>query len=240
MTVVVGTTTAAAFMDEPGRYASWLANAEAIKASVDGPVEYFAALQVDARGIAPFAPLIEQLEAVGGTYWTYSLDDGRTEVTTANRLRHLTMGQNVVTDRCAGDPAVTHLLFLAADLAPPADALTKLLEVAEFTGTPFVGGHVSTYGLDGPRRQADSEALGADLRMHMPTAAFVLLGREVFNRIRWRYDVDRGWSDDPALWHDANDLLDVDALVRHDCEGRHWPECIGPIEDRIADRSVAR
>ena len=60
-------------------------------------------------------------EQIGGEHWTFSLDDGRTEVTTANRLRHITAGQNLATDRACSSPDCTHLLFLAADLEPPAD-----------------------------------------------------------------------------------------------------------------------
>lgn len=235
MTIVVGTTTCAAYLDHPGRYASWLENAEAIRDSTPDRVEYFAALQVDARGIGPLQPLCEKLTALDGSWWTYTLDDGRTEVTTGNRLRHLTVGQNLVMDFCASRPDVTHLLFLAADCAPPPDVLPKLLEV----DWPFVGGHVSTYCLDGPPAEFCGQRMPGDTRAHMPTAAFVLLRREMF-RLRWRYDVDQGWSDDPALWHDARELLGIRAVVRHDCEGRHWPDAIGSIEERIADREVVR
>ena len=92
-------------------------------------VQWFAALEVDACGLDPFAPLLDrfaQLDAHAGRpvchWWTYMLDDGRTEVTTGNRLRHITMGQNLATDFTLAAGA-SHLLFLAADLEPPHDAV---------------------------------------------------------------------------------------------------------------------
>jgi len=232
MTILVCTTTTAAYMDTRARWGSWMLNAESLKASAPD-VHYFAALQLDNRGLEPLLPFVEELQAIGGEYWTFSLDDGRTEITTNNRLRHITMGQNVCMDRCAGDGSVTHQLFLAADLMPPADALTKLLEV----DWPFVGGHVPTYCLDGPQ-ELDARYPG-DCRWHMPTAAFVLLTREMF-QIRWRYDLDQGWSDDPALYNDARNYLGIEAIVRHDCVGQHYPQSISAIENRLWDKAVVR
>jgi hypothetical protein len=85
--IVVGTTTAAFSMNNPDTWGSWMRNAENVKQNYQhfaefSDIKYFAAIQVDARGIEPFKPFIERLEAIGGEYWTYSLDDGWTSVTT--------------------------------------------------------------------------------------------------------------------------------------------------------------
>lgn len=232
--IVVGTTLAAFVMDQPDTWSAWLRNAEAITASHPDGVRYFAAIETDARGLDPFAPLLDRLAAVGGEHWTFMLDDGRTEVTTANRLRHLVAGQNLVSDYCRAIPDCTHLLFLAADLEPPPDCLPKLLALDH----PLVGGHVPTYGLHGPTTPGYPPLWG--VQTHMATAAFVMLHRSVFNRIGWRWDLDAGMSDDPCLEHDARTLLDVPTLVRHDCEGRHWPQSIGAVETRGHDMTVAR
>ena len=232
MTVVVATTLAAFVMDQDDTWGAWLRNAEAIKASHDD-VRYFCAIETDARHLGPFGPLVEALHDLGADWWTYHLDDGRTQVTTGNRIRHLTMGQNLASEYATAAGA-THLLFLAADLEPPPDCLPKLLEVDH----PLVGGHVPTYCLDGPMDVGYPASW--DVRTHMPTAAFVLIARRLFKQIKWRGDGEEGMTDDPAFHHDARTLHGVEALVRHDCVGRHWPESIGAIETRGHDMEVRR
>lgn len=248
MTVVVATTLTGFAMSDEDTWASWLINAEAISQSIREPVRYFAAIETDARGEDPFRRLCDRLSGLDGDWWTFHLDDGRTTVNTANRLRHITMGQNLATDYALSDPDCTHLLFLAADLEPPADCLPKLLEV----DWPIVGGHVPTYCLDGPEAtegnlypltgtSADFYRGGrpvkypdADVRVHMATAAFVLIRRDLLRYVRWRWDLDAGMSDDPCLHHDARTFHGVETLVRHDVIGRHHPEAIGAIETRFS------
>lgn len=229
--IVVATTLAKYVMDDPDTWGAWMRHAEQITASHTDGVQFFAALELDADGLDPFGPLLVRLAEIGGEHWTYMLDDGRCTVTTANRLRHITFGQNMATDYALAAGA-SHLLFMAADCAPPADALPKLLELDH----PLVGGEVPTYCLSGP-------VVGGypfPVEEHMATAAFVLLRRDLLRRIRWRWDVDEGMSDDPCLHADARDLLGVPTYVRKDCVGRHYPEAIGPVETRGHDMSVAR
>lgn len=258
MTVLVGTTLAAFAMDRPELWGSWLNNAESMQrdwADAKGEhVHFFAAIELDARGYAPFDALTARLAALNGSINDYdsafgfTLDDGRTEVTTNNRLRHITMGQNLVTDYACSRPDVTHLLFMAADCEPPADAISKLVEL----DWPIVGGHVPTYCLDGPRRfHMERECgdistaikdvpAGADVREHMATAAFILLRRDLFTKLRWRWDLDAGMTDDPCMHHDALTLLGTPTYVRHDVIGKHYPECIPAIEERGYDLHVER
>lgn len=245
--IVVATTLAAFVMDQPDTWSAWLRNAEALKSS-HPDVRYFAAIETDARGTEPFGPLLAHPHL--DDHWTFTLDDGRTEVTTANRLRHITMGQNLATDYALSHPDCTHLLFLAADLEPPPETLTKLLELDH----PLVGGHVPTYCLSGrvayerDRRPHDRRAsitapaypVEWDVQVHMATAAFVLIRRDLLRFVRWRWDLDAGMSDDPCLHHDARTFHGVRTLVRHDVIGRHWPESIGPVETRGHDMTVHR
>lgn len=235
MTVVVATTLTGFAMASEDTWASWLINAEAIKAS-HPDVTYFAAIETDARGEDPFRPLCDRISGLDGDWWTFHLDDGRTTVNTANRLRHITMGQNLATDYALSDPDCTHLLFLAADLEPPADCLPRLMELDH----PLVGGHVPTYCLDGPpasRLSPDCRSRGwpegIDVRVHMATAAFVLIHRDLLRYVRWRWDLDAGMSDDPCLHYDALTFHGTETLVRHDVIGRHHPEAIGAIETRF-------
>jgi hypothetical protein len=235
--IVVGTTTAAFAMDNPDTWGSWMRNAEQVKENFQrfgsfSDVKYFAALQVDARGIEPFKPFIERLEAIGGEYWTYSLDDGRTSVTTKNRLRHLTVGQNLVSDYCVSNPTVTHQLFMAADCMPPDDVLPKMLEMNYPLCAPFI----TTYNLRGPR----VPEYPYPVENTMASAAAIFISRQVFSKIRWRWDLDTNMSDDPCYHHDAIKYLGIPTHVRMDCIAKHFPEAIGAIETRGHDMTVHR
>lgn len=217
--IVIGTTLAAFVMDMEDTWSSWLKNAEQTKELHE--VTYFAAIEVDARGVDPFAPLIQRIEEVGGTYFTYSLDDGRTEVTSANRLRHICAGRNIVHD-FAVEQHASHILFLDADTMAPADAISKLLELNH----PLVGGQVDTYCLSGPK--VDNYQFHVE--EHMNTAGFLMVGEPLLTRLRWRWDWEM--TDDPCFHKDAIEFFNIPTYVRKDVKGKHFPQHIPPIEQR--------
>ena len=226
--IVVGTTLTTFAMLDPERsflWDAWLRNAEAIKASHPDGVVYFAAIQVDDRGIEPFEPLLDRLREVGGSWWTYSLHDGRSRVTQSNRLRHITTGQNLIST-FATDYNASHLLHMAADTEPPPDVLPKLLEARN--GVAAASCSTYCFDYDPLPEYADFPVAGPPM-----TAVCVLLEREVFKRLRWRADPDLGMTDDPSLTHDAKTLLGVETLTRIDCEAIHHPQTISRIEDRF-------
>jgi hypothetical protein len=227
--IVVGTTLAAFVMDKPETWSSWLTHHDQIKESHGNDVRYFAAIELDGRGIEPFLPLVEELDQLGATYFTYSLDDGRTEVTTSNRLRHIVTGRNIVTDFAVEHDA-SHILYLDADLAPPADTLPKLLEMDH----PIVGGNVGAYALGGPR----VDKYPFPVEQHWNTAGFLLVQQCVYNRIRWRWELYM--TDDPCYARDVKDFLGYDTYVRKDIQGLHWPRFVSPLEMRPHDRTVVR
>lgn len=245
MTVAVCTTLAAFAMDSEDCWGAWLYGAEQLRANasvVDTAVDFFCAIETDARGLEPFGKLLSRLAELDGNYWTYVLDDGRTEVTTANRLRHLCMGQNLCSDYASG-PGITHMLFMAADCQPDPWTIEKALAVKH----PVVGGHVSTYGLEGPLATKTTSPFNPaevaypyewNVQVHMPTAAYVMLERSVYKRLRWRWDIDEGMSDDPAYHFDCRTLLGIEAYVRHDMIGKHFPETIGAVETRHSDEQM--
>lgn len=228
--IVIGTTIAAFAMSEPDAWSAWLKRAAAHKLSHPEGVRHFAAIEVDARGIEPFGPLIERLELLGGEYWTYSLDDGREVVSMTNRWRHIVAGQNLVMDYCQADADVSHLLFLAADCSPNSDVIPRMLEMDH----PLVAPFVSTYALRGPR----VERYPYPVEDAMASAAAIFIARDVFRRIRWRWDLDAGMSDDPCFHHDAKELLGIPTYVRHDCTARHYPDSIGAYDTRFSLESL--
>jgi hypothetical protein len=228
--IVIGTTLAAYKMSGADwhSWGAWLANAEAVKASVDDNVRYFAALETDARGLVPFEPLLRRLDEIDGDYWSFSYDDRATVIDTANRLRRICAGQNMVGE-WASEMRASHCLFLASDTQCRDDVLPRLLELK----APVAACHIPTYclGVDRPLI-TDYAARGWDVRSHMESAACMMLRRDVFIRIKWHCDIDRNFSDDPAMHADVTELLGVPVLSRHDVLATHWPESVPAIEHR--------
>jgi len=85
----------------------WLGYAEQMvedAATVGHEVRFFAALELDARGLAPFTGLLRRLEQIhqdtGATVetWTFGLDTGAHALGTQERLVHICTGRNLVTE----------------------------------------------------------------------------------------------------------------------------------------------
>jgi hypothetical protein len=228
--IVVGATVAAFVMDQEETWGYWLRRAEELKGSHEN-VQFFCSIQVDARGLEPFAPLISRLDEVGAHYWTYSLDDGRTEVNSLNRIRHICFGRNLIVDYAVQHHA-SHILYLDADCNPPEDVIPKLLEVEH----PLVAGFIPTYAIT-------SELIPNQPFPLMDTwasAGCILASSEVFNRIRWRWNQFPYITDDPCYYADAKELLGIKMYVRKDVVTQHYPEHIGPIETRGHNMEVIR
>ena len=230
--ITVGTTLAAYKMTgDPRNAMSWLSNAEAVQASVDDDVRYFVALETDARGLEPFRPLLDRLNQIGGARWQFSLDDGATVITGANRVRRICIGQNLVGDYAINAQA-SHVLFLASDVQVRDDVLPRLLEL----DAPVTACHVPTYGFGSQFLPIPEYAAnGWDVRSHMETCCAMMLRRDVFSRLRWRYDLDRGMTDDPSMFADVTELLHEQVLSRHDVIATHYPASVPSIEDRHSD-----
>lgn len=231
--IIVGSTLAAFCTDQDDTSLAWLYNAEEMRDSHPDGVEFFAALEVDGRGLEPFAKVIRRLAELDGTYYTYRYDDGRTTIETGSRLNHICMGRNIVHER-AMDRNATHILFLDADMRPPGDAIPRLLEL----NWPMVGGEVGTYGLTGPPVKDPIYPAFWDVQQHMNTAGFLLMERQCFKRLGWRWSLEDGMTDDPCMAQDAEEFLGFPTYVRHDVKGQHMPHMILPIERRFPERDM--
>lgn len=237
--IVVGTTLSAMAMSDDDAWRGWLLNASELREQTPEDVHFFAAIETDRRGIRPFGPLVVELGRLNQgsglpAWWEFSLDDHRTAVTFDNRLRHITLGQNIVRDFALSHGA-SHLLFMAADCAYEPDGLQRLLDLR----VAMVGGHVSTYCLDGPIASRFIPEYGTEVREHMPSMAYCLIRRDLLQRVPFRWDDDAGMSDDPAYAFDA-EALGHTPYVHHGVLGRHYPECIGDYESRGYDTEVVR
>lgn len=231
--IVVASTLAPFAMEREECWSSWLRHAEAIAATAG--VAFFAAIETDARGVEPFAPLLERLEGLDGEWWRFSLDDGEQERTSHNRLRRIVTGENFAS-MYAQERAASHLLFLGADVEPDPEVVPKLLEV----DWPVAAGNVATYARRGPVVRAHPTThrqYAFPVQRVLPTASMVLLSQVAFARLPWRYDIGRRMTDDPCMEADAT-ALGVAPLCRMDCWGRHHPETIGPLETRGFDLRI--
>jgi hypothetical protein len=237
--LIASTMTTFAVRSLDSRYSlSWLDTILDVPDGVE--IHYFAALELTPPVLhgqqgwtdrTPFNQVADVVDSLGGTVWWFTLDDGRTTVSSDNRIHHICAGRNFAQDFAVGQ-GFDKILFLDADTAPPTDCLAKLLEL----DWPLVGGNVPTYGLTGPARADYPPEWG--VQQHMNTAGFLLVDRVVFRQIRWRVDPDMGLTDDPCYYHDAGRFLGIWTLVRHDVVAQHWPPALPGLEQRGHDLRI--
>jgi hypothetical protein len=220
--VLVCTTLTTYAMQDPRLWGSWLAASQCADS-------YFAAIETDARGLAPFEPLVAQLHNRTGRIWEFRLDCGREQVTQANRQTHIATGQNLCAEY-AMQHDYTHILMVGADTEPPSDVIPKLLEV----DYPVVGAECPVYALSGPQHKVN----GVECEIKLATGC-MLIERSIFKTLRWAPQRDAGLSDD---WHyqwQCQQFFGVPHVVRKDCVAKHYPEAINAVEDRY-DTKVVR
>lgn len=259
MITVSTTTTAYKLLGEKGYWSSWFDNAEAIKDSIDDEVVFYAALELDGRGLEPFGPFVARMNEIGGVVETWSYDDGSEVRTTSNRLVRIATGQNYGTHYAMERRDCSHVLFVATDTIMPDDTLPRLLEL----DWPICGLNIPTYCQDGPKIDDYEGRLFAgpctfiphydyrgphfmetgewrqwDVRVHMQSAALLLVARPLFLNLRWRIDGDAGLTDDPCYHLDAQ-RLGWETLVRHDVQAHHYPESVGSMESRHSEAERA-
>lgn len=222
----------------------WLENAEAMASY--GGVRFFAALESHPEKREPLDPLVYRLSELEGEIWWFWMDDLEEEAQTNLRTRRVVTGRNLIIEYALHHRA-THVLFLDADLIPPADSIPKLLEV----DWPIVGGDVPAYCLsgdpvlnrrvwEGPHRWSISSAYYSfPVEEHWNTAGFLLVRAEVLQHVRWGWDPMDGLSDDPWFAREVEEVGFGKTLVRKDVVGDHIP--LGQLEARPGiDRRLDR
>lgn len=264
MKILVGSTIPAFKMTDDGHWWHWLDNAEQITWAAERAgheVTWLAVLQHDGRGRERFGDLRHRLgdlksRSIATAARWFSLDLGDDDITSGNRLIAICTGRNLISEYAMsrGHGAV---YFADSDIEAPDSILVRLTEMC----WPVTGAHVPTYGLDGPNavewalsrhrrddateielQRADQIANAGrfgDTRLHWNTAGSLLMTRDAFRRVPWRYDLDAGLTDDPATQTELA-RLGWPTLVRHDVICRHHPGMIGPVEERGHDLAVYR
>jgi hypothetical protein len=264
--VLVATTIGPYKMDRPDEALAWLIGAEELTGTSNAEMLVFAALEVDARGLDRYRPVLDRLDDLNGEHWTFSLDTGDSHIHgDTEREPRICLGRNLALERANRANGITHVLLLDSDIEPQRGALGRLLEV----DYPVVGGHVPTYSfLTGPRvmvdkiemfgkplwrsaiggrgregilRHHEREPFPADHEMfcHWNTSGFLLLAREAFSVIRWGWDLGSGLTDDP--WTQAR-LAErrMPTWVDYSVIGNHHPPTIYPVDARGHDLELYR
>jgi hypothetical protein len=251
--IVVGSTIPAFKMAHEGYWYKWLDNArqviERTKDEIDVEVSFVATLQHDARGQVPFELLLRRLEPLDASVYWFSVDTGEDEITSGNRYFSICMGRNLIIDHALRG-GHDYIYFADCDISVPDNVLVKLMDLC----WPVTAAHVPTYclGINATMARDVTEAvghrwkqirasanLGGDVRVHWTTAGSLLVHRDVFRRVPWRWDPDAGDTDDPATQHEM-EKLGYPTLVRHDVIATHWPQNIMGLEQRGHDRRVYR
>lgn len=228
-TLVIGSTIPP-FKAVSGEATQWLEGAERVITDAHSAgfnaVKFLATLEFDGRGLAPFEAVLNRLteidaiENVQATYWTFSLCDQSQVIDGHNRLIRICTGRNLISEFALRDADADWLLYLDSDLTISTNSVSALKEMNH----PIVGGDVPSYCLGG--RVLGEEYPTFPVQAHWNTAGFLMVAREIFQRVQWRAEVhpgSRGITDDPTFATDVRDLFGYETYVRKDIVGKHKP-----------------
>lgn len=200
----------------------WLTHAEKWSG-----VEWVLAAQIGHGFDYKLGPVTEAVENLGGKVYRFSIDDGEESITTNNRLDYICEGRNIAMTKALRAGA-EWLLFLDVDLVPQEDSIEKLLEV----DYPVIGGDVPQYVLS---NQQYLPNYPYPVEEHWNTAGYMMVRRDVAEKVRWRHEIWNGLSDDPCFDYDCR-RLGWPTRVRTDVKGVH--DVAIPVEKRNADLRI--
>ena len=201
---VIGTPLVAWKVDR-NEHMFWLENANKIRERFPNVV-YFAALELDHRGIEPFKPMIEVLESLGGSYWTYTIDDRQDTVTSSNRWIRIEMGRNLIREFAqrkrdmsghnwgeeTRQSAVNFdaILYIDSDNIVNPQIIEKMFEIDR----QLVGVDVPAYNLKGPRVSENPP-----IEERWTTAGMLLVNSPAYYDLPWYHNAYLNLSDDPSF-----------------------------------------
>lgn len=206
--------------------------------------KFFAALELDHRGLEPFHRVINALQEVGGEYWTYSINDKEDRVTSMNRWIRIETGRNLIREFAQrkrnmsglhwGEKAPQQgfinydaVLYVDSDIELTLNIIEKLFEIDHH----IVSVDVPAYGLSGPVVNKNPR-----VEEHWNTAGVLLINSPHFYDLPWYHNSYLNLSDDPTFQHLAARLYGRQTFVRKDTVAKHRGFLI-PVENRkIKDR----
>jgi hypothetical protein len=222
----------------------WISDIQNIQAKFKN-VKFFAALEIDSRGVYEYGAFIEELKDLNIDFWTYSINDGEDQVTSQNRWIRIETGRNLVREyaqrlrRIEGNywgeevqqmswVNYDAILYVDSDIFLTCEILEKLLEVDHY----MVSADVPIYGLTGPVVNEIPR-----IEEHWNTAGLLLVNAPQYYDLPWYSNRYLNLSDDPTFQHLAKRLYGSFTWVRKDIQARHEP--VSPVEQRnIAPREM--
>lgn len=241
-----------------GEEMSWLENSKQIAEKFPN-VKFFTALELDSRGLEPFARVINALKEINGDFWTYTINDMESSVTSENRWIRIETGRNLIrefaqrlrktsghhwgedcTEENIGVVNYDAILYVDSDIILTVEIIEKLFEVDH----SIVSADVPVYGLKG-------KAVSTNPRIeeHWNTAGMLLVNSPAFYDLPWYHNAYLNLSDDPTFQSMAERLkvrVGLENLdhtygmtwVRKDIEAEHKGQLL-PVENRkIPPRNV--
>jgi hypothetical protein len=201
---------------DAAEHLAWLEHRGEIRAKFPN-ARWFAAFELDHRGLDPFAEVVSALRDVDGDYWTYSINDMQPKVDHINRWIRIETGRNLIrefaqrprimagyhwgedcTDLNVGAINFEAVLYVDSDIVLTAEIVEKLLEVDR----PLVGGNVGAYGLSGKVISHDPP-----IEEHWNSAGCLLVNAPAFYDLPWFHNAFLNLSDDPSFQVQAERLL---------------------------------
>jgi hypothetical protein len=230
---------------------AWLEHAQQIKEKFPN-VKFFAALELDSRGLEPFSFIINKLKEIDGEYWTYSINDNQTEVTYFNRWIRIETGRNLVREFTQRNRKTTGnswgedaskinegmasndaVLYVDSDMIVNSNIIEKMFEVDR----PLVSVNVPAYGLKGKVINNNPK-----IEEHWNTAGMLLVNAPAYYDLPWYHNNLLNLSDDPTFQSMAERLKRREGVhnleetygmtwVRKDVSADHKGQ-LTPVESR--------
>ena len=234
-----------------GEEMSWLEKSKQIIEKFPN-AKFFTALELDSRGLQPFERVLNALKEINGDFWTYTVNDMESTVTSSNRWIRIETGRNLIrefaqrlrktsghhwgedcTEENVGVVNYDAILYVDSDIILTAELIEKLFEVDH----PIVSADVPAYGLRG-KAVSDNPRI----EEHWNTAGMLLVNSPAFYDLPWYHNAFLNLSDDPTFQSMAERLkvrVGIENLdhtygmtwVRKDIRAEHRGQLL-PVENR--------
>jgi hypothetical protein len=235
---------------------SWLDNRFSVMEKFPN-AKFFAAFELDNRGIEPFGRVIDALKEVSGDYWTYSINDMESEVTSQNRWIRIETGRNLIREFAQRRRAMSGhhwgeatpqegvvnydaILYIDSDMILHPDLIAGMLEVDH----SLVSVSVPAYGLSGKLISENPK-----LEEHWNTAGMLLVNAPAYYDLPWSHNGYLNLSDDPTFQSMAERLKRREGVenleetygmtwVRKDLQAKHKGELLSVENRNIPKRKL--
>jgi hypothetical protein len=235
---------------------SWLDNRFSIMEKFPN-AKFFASFELDDRGLEPFGRVIDALKEVSGEYWTYSINDMQSEVTSQNRWIRIETGRNLIREFAQRKRVMSGhhwgeatpqegivnydaILYVDSDMILQPDLIAGMLEVDH----PLVSVSVPAYGLTGKLINASPK-----LEEHWNTAGMLLVNAPAYYDLPWSHNANLNLSDDPTFQSMAERLKRREGVenledtygmtwVRKDLQAQHRGQLLSVEDRRIPNRKL--